>query len=92
MVYPTLIELVSDESPGEHRATAIGVYRFVRDFGYVGGALIGGVLADRVGLDAAIGSGIVFVLFASAFIALSRSAVSNTVPSAQSEHGSGDAS
>lgn len=64
MVYPTLIAQVSDASQANARATAIGVYRFVRDFGYVGGALIGGVVADLWGLENAILAGAPVVLIA----------------------------
>jgi MFS family permease len=40
MAYPTLIAYVSDRSPPELRATALGAYRFFRDGGYVLGALL----------------------------------------------------
>ena len=32
------------------RATTIGVYRWWRDLGYVAGAILAGILADRFGL------------------------------------------
>jgi MFS family permease len=78
MVYPTLIAYVSDASLPWERATSIGVYRFLRDLGYVGGAVVGGVLADRVGVEFAIGSGAVFALVAATLLAVSR--VSTTRP------------
>ena len=36
MVYPTLIAAVSDASQPRDRARVVGVYRFWRDFGFVG--------------------------------------------------------
>jgi MFS family permease len=46
MVYPTLIAAVSDASQPRDRARVVGVYRFWRDFGFVLGALIAGLVAD----------------------------------------------
>ena len=53
-VYPTLIAQVSDLVPAGDRATALGVHRLWRDLGYVAGALLGGVLADALGIGSAI--------------------------------------
>ncbi len=47
LVYPTLIAAVGDVAHPTWRATAVGVYRLWRDTGYVVGALLGGVVADR---------------------------------------------
>jgi len=54
LVYPTLIAAVSDAVSPRRRAAAVGRYRFWRDLGLVGGALTAGVVADRLGDDAAI--------------------------------------
>ena len=54
MVYPTLLASVGDEAHPEWRATAVGIYRFWRDLGYVAGAILAGFLADMAGLNAAI--------------------------------------
>jgi len=54
LVYPTLIAAVSDSVQPVQRAPAVGVYRFWRDFGFVAGALIAGIVADTVGSGAAI--------------------------------------
>jgi MFS family permease len=54
LVYPTLIAAVSDAVQPVERAAAVGVYRFWRDFGFVAGALISGVVADTLGTGAAI--------------------------------------
>lgn len=43
MVYPTLIALVADRVPSASRATALGVYRFVRDGGYALGAIVAAI-------------------------------------------------
>jgi MFS family permease len=54
MVYPALLAATGDAvHPGE-RATALGVYRFWRDAGAIGGALAAGLLADAFGFNAAI--------------------------------------
>ncbi len=55
LVYPTLLAVVRDVAHPRWRATATGVHRFWRDAGYVTGALIGGAVADRLGLNRAIG-------------------------------------
>jgi len=54
LVYPTLIAAVSDAVQPVERAPAVGVYRFWRDFGFVAGALISGVVADALGAAEAI--------------------------------------
>jgi MFS family permease len=54
MVYPTLLAAISDVAHPEWRATAMGAYRFWRDLGYALGALISGVIADLLGMKAAI--------------------------------------
>lgn len=54
LVYPTLIAAVSDAVQPVDRAAAVGVYRFWRDFGFVAGALIAGLVAESVGSREAI--------------------------------------
>lgn len=54
MVYPTLIAAVGDFSHPTWRASAVGVYRLWRDLGYGMGALVSGVTADLLGVEAAI--------------------------------------
>ena len=71
MVYPTLLAVISDVAQPQWRATATGVYRFWRDAGYVFGALIGGVVADRLGISWAIGV-VAALTFGSALITLTR--------------------
>ncbi|MBI4635641.1 MAG: MFS transporter [Candidatus Rokubacteria bacterium] len=54
MVYPTLLAAIADHTHPTWRATSLGVYRFWRDLGYAVGALLAGIVADLVGLGAAI--------------------------------------
>jgi MFS family permease len=54
MVYPTLLAAIGDVALPSWRASAIGVYRFWRDFGYAVGAVIAGVTADLTGLEGAL--------------------------------------
>ena len=53
-VYPTLLAAVGDAAHPRWRASAVGIYRLWRDMGLVAGALLGGYLADAVGLGPAI--------------------------------------
>ena len=53
MVYPTLLAAIGDVAHPSWRASAVGVYRLWRDLGYAIGALLAGVLADVLGLPAA---------------------------------------
>ena len=54
MVYPTLLAAIGDVAHPSWRAAAVGVYRLWRDLGYAAGALLAGVTADRLGIQAAI--------------------------------------
>lgn len=54
MVYPTLLAGVGDVAHPSWRASAVGVYRLWRDFGYAAGALLAGAVADALGLRPAI--------------------------------------
>ena len=54
LVYPTLIAAVSDAVEPVERVQVVGVYRFWRDFGFVIGGLVAGVVADAVGSGSAI--------------------------------------
>jgi MFS family permease len=53
-VYPTLLAAVGDAAHPRWRASAVGIYRLWRDMGLVAGALLGGFLADALGLGPAI--------------------------------------
>ena len=54
MVYPTLLATVADVADPAWRGAAIGVYRLWRDLGFAIGALVAGVVADLLGMSAAI--------------------------------------
>ena len=70
MVYPTLLASIGDVAHPSWRASAVGVYRLWRDGGFAVGALLSGLVADALGVRAAIwavaaltaGSGIVVLL------------------------------
>ena len=54
LVYPTLLAAIGDAVPPGERATALGVYRFWRDSGFIVGALLAGSIADLFGFRVAI--------------------------------------
>lgn len=54
MVYPTLLAAIGDVAHPAWRASSVGVYRLWRDMGYAVGALVAGVIADSLGVDAAL--------------------------------------
>ena len=53
MVYPTLLAAIGDVAHPSWRASSVGVYRLWRDLGYAFGALLAGVIADVLGVPAA---------------------------------------
>ena len=53
MVYPTLLAAIGDVARPSWRAQSVGVYRLWRDLGYAIGALLSGLVADALGLSAA---------------------------------------
>jgi len=77
LVYPTLIAAVSDSAQPRDRAGMVGVYRFWRDFGFVVGALLAGVVADALGSGEAIA--IVAVLTAASGLVVLATPWSSTV-------------
>jgi MFS family permease len=56
MVYPTLLAAIGDVAHPSWRASSVGVYRLWRDLGYAVGALLAGVIADALGVPAAMWS------------------------------------
>ncbi len=54
MVYPTLLAAIGDVAHPSWRARSVGVYRLWRDGGFAVGALVAGVLADLISIEAAI--------------------------------------
>ncbi|HET7202409.1 MAG TPA: MFS transporter [Steroidobacteraceae bacterium] len=53
MVYPTLLAAIGDVAHPSWRASSVGVYRLWRDLGYAVGAVLAGLVADALGLAAA---------------------------------------
>jgi MFS family permease len=72
MVYPTLIAAVADNSQPRDRARIVSVYRFWRDFGFVLGALVAGVLSDLISAEAAIVAVAVLTAASGMFVAATR--------------------
>ncbi|HSI92960.1 MAG TPA: MFS transporter [Jiangellaceae bacterium] len=54
MVYPTLLAAISDVAHPAWRARSVGVYRLWRDAGFAVGALLSGIVADLLGIRAAV--------------------------------------
>jgi MFS family permease len=54
LVYPTLLASIGDVAHPAWRARAVGVYRLWRDAGFAAGALLAGVVADAMGVRAAV--------------------------------------
>ena len=80
MVYPTLLAAIADNAHPAWRASSLGVYRFWRDLGYAVGALLSGLIADLVGLGAAIHLVAALTLFSGVAVAwMMRRPVSHAV-------------
>ena len=71
LVYPALLAAIGDRADPRWRASAVGVYRFWRDMGYAVGAVLSGVLADRLGIVAAV-TAVGFLTFASGVVVAIR--------------------
>ena len=69
MVYPVLLALASDVALPAWRASALGVFRFWRDMGYVLGALGTGLIADAAGFSAAMLAAVLLTLLAARIVA-----------------------
>lgn len=54
LVYPTLLASIGDVAHPAWRARAVGTYRLWRDGGFAVGALLAGVVADLLGVRAAV--------------------------------------
>nr|WP_315254627.1 MFS transporter [uncultured Flavobacterium sp.] len=55
IVYPTFLSSIAEYTNPEQRAKTIGVFRFWRDFGYVIGAILTGVLTNIFSIEFSIG-------------------------------------
>jgi MFS family permease len=54
MVYPTLLASIGDVAHPSWRARSVGVYRLWRDGGFAVGALLAGIVAAALGVEAAV--------------------------------------
>jgi MFS family permease len=54
MVYPTLLASIGDVAHPMWRARSVGIYRLWRDGGFAAGALLAGIVADALGVRAAV--------------------------------------
>ncbi|HET6225531.1 MAG TPA: MFS transporter [Bacteroidia bacterium] len=54
MVYPTFLATVAENTNPHDRAKSIGIFRLWRDLGYAIGAILTGVIADFISIDASI--------------------------------------
>ena len=54
MVYPTFLATVAENTNPQDRAKSIGIFRLWRDLGYAIGAILTGIIADLLGINAAI--------------------------------------
>ncbi len=71
MVYPTLLAAIGDVAHPSWRASSVGVYRLWRDLGYAIGALLAGVVADALGVPAAMWA-VAVLTFASGIVVAVR--------------------
>ena len=54
LVYPTFLATISDNTHALDRGKSLGIFRFWRDSGYAIGAVITGITADQLGINASI--------------------------------------
>jgi MFS family permease len=83
MVYPTLLAAIGDIAGPSWRSSAVGVFRFWRDSGYVAGALVAGATADLFGFTSAISLVALLTLLSGVVVALR---MTETLPPANPSH------
>ncbi len=54
MVYPTFLATIAENTNPQDRAKSIGIFRLWRDLGYAIGAILTGVIADLIDINASI--------------------------------------
>ena len=54
MVYPTFLATVAENTNPQDRAESIGIFRLWRDLGYAIGAILTGIIADLISINASI--------------------------------------
>ena len=53
LVYPNFLTVIAENTHPHQRAQSMSIFRFWRDSGYVIGAVLSGIIADRFGINAA---------------------------------------
>jgi MFS family permease len=53
LVYPNFLTVIAENTHPDQRAQSMSIFRFWRDSGYVIGAVLSGIIADRFGINAA---------------------------------------
>lgn len=54
MVYPTFLVTIAENTNPQDRAKSIGIFRLWRDLGYAIGAMLTGIIADSISINASI--------------------------------------
>lgn len=90
MVYPTLLAAIGDVAHPSWRASSVGVYRLWRDLGYAFGALLAGLVADALGLSAAMWVVAAITLASGVVVATRMSETLRHAPDAPSPDTDGD--
>ncbi|MBS1920995.1 MAG: MFS transporter [Bacteroidetes bacterium] len=54
LVYPTFLATVAENTHPTDRAKSVGIFRLWRDLGYAIGAILAGIIADSLGINASI--------------------------------------
>jgi len=78
MVYPTFLATVADNTHPSDRANSLGVFRFWRDMGYAIGAILTGIIADTLGINASVLIIGLLTIFSAAIIFYRMNCSSNT--------------
>jgi MFS family permease len=89
MVYPTLLASIGDVAHPTWRARSIGIYRLWRDGGFAVGALLAGLVADAVGVRAAVWT-VAALTAASGMIVAVRMYETHRRPTADAAEGASD--
>jgi MFS family permease len=68
MIYPTFLATIAENAHPTDRANSLGVFRLWRDLGYAIGAILTGIIADTLGLNASILVSGLLTIFSSGII------------------------
>lgn len=85
MVYPTLLASIGDVAHPAWRARSVGVYRLWRDGGFAVGALLAGIVADLLGVHAAVWAVAVLTAISGLVVALRMYETHHRPANAQAE-------